>query len=210
MLAIQAGTTDITSYPIMQCYNNDANKAVCLQSVSSNVFNIVDDSISNPSLLTDLKNSSYKVSFVPSYVDNLFSSPAWAASPNGGGWWGPDDETNDDDTTADDDEQQNSSQNQGSNNSSNDNTSQSQTNAGSSNAVWNDVVYAFLTADGFIYGYEATPISSDGVNTGFYIISDVNGTKKPNNIDSDLHKFKIDSTEDTLIDRTCEYTQSCN
>ena len=65
------------------------------------------------------------------------------------------------------------------------------------------------TADGFIYGYEATPISSNGENTGLYIISDVNGTKKPNNSESDLHKFKIDSTG-TLIDRTCEYTQSCN
>ena len=132
----------------MKCYDNTANQAVCLQTASSKMFSIVDDSISNPNLLTNLKNSSYKVSFMHSYFNELFLQPAFAA-----------------------------------------------------NSLWNNVVYAFVTADGFVYGYEKDAITSDGVNIGFNMVTDVNGLKKPNNVSSDFFRFEVDY-DGTLTDIT--------
>ena len=132
----------------MKCYDDTANQAVCLQTASSKMFNIVNASISNPSLLTNLKNSSYKVSFMHSYFNELFLPPAFAE-----------------------------------------------------NSLWNNVIYAFQTTDGSIYGYEKDAITLEGINVGFNTVTDINGLKKPNKAGSDFFRFEVDY-EGTLTDIT--------
>ena len=80
--------------------------------------------------------------------------------------------------------------------------------ASSSNNPWNNVIYAFVTSDGIIYGL-LDVIQNNNANTGFYILMDANGFKNPNSTSKDLYKFAINN-RGKVVNRNCEFTNSCS
>ena len=64
LLLLESGANDIISAKLVECFDYSGNnKNTCLQTESKRIFNIVYDSIENPSLLSVLKSNTYKTAY---------------------------------------------------------------------------------------------------------------------------------------------------
>lgn len=74
--------------------------------------------------------------------------------------------------------------------------------------VWSTVPYVFTTSDEIIYGYRAIILDDKGWFKALWIYMDVNGGKKPNNLNDDLYAIGINK-RGKVANITCLSDNSC-